>query len=189
MNDDQIEKQMAIHVISPMLLTKGLKDYLEKGALKRVINVNSSLAFRTKRVSSNSFYSAQGYAYDDQYSKSKWAQDYSMTLLAKRWEPTGITINMVHPGFVRTAIFDRGCLPSWMEFIFKWGVFTLLAFIPFDASYAACALLWTALSKDVRGATGKFFFDFQELPHPQSVQRQMVMDKGLMSFIEESASV
>ncbi len=152
---DGLEMTFAVNHLAYFLLTNLLLDTLKASAPARIINVSSN---------------AQGFApldFDDlmaekrfssmrSYSQSKRANVVFTYELARRLAGTGVTVNAVHPGAVRTN-FGSGTR----------SLFGLIARLarPFELSpeQGAQTIIYLASSPDVEGVTGKFFAKKKEL--------------------------
>jgi NAD(P)-dependent dehydrogenase (short-subunit alcohol dehydrogenase family) len=87
--------QLATNALGPLLLTRALADRLARSDAGRVVNVSSHLgvpevALRRGR--------------DVGYSASKAALNAITAHLAKAFEPMGVVVVAVHPGWVRTSM-------------------------------------------------------------------------------------
>lgn len=111
LSKDEHDLVLQTNYFSQVLLTFGLKELLEKSSSPRVINI-SSLAQRG--IYGNvDYYNAikPGKIYpkaDLVYGVSKMMLTTFTYELARQWANTPIQIYSLHPGFVRTEIFDKG---------------------------------------------------------------------------------
>lgn len=97
------EKTFSLNYLAPFLLTNLLLDTLKKSAPARIVNVSSAEHFRAKYVPDNLI------AHDDYiglkaYAKSKLYLIMFTYELARRLEGSGVTANVLHPGWVATNI-------------------------------------------------------------------------------------
>lgn len=93
------------------------------------------------------------------YRQSKQANRMLAWTWARRLDGTGATINVAHPGGVRTNIAhrQRGL----------WGVLNRLAFLTQRSPrLGGDVLVWLAASREVAGASGGFYKDRHRLPCP-----------------------
>ncbi len=95
------ERTWALNVLSPFLLSNLLLPTLAAAAPARVVNVASE-AHRRARLRWEDLEGRRHYSGWRAYSQSKLALLLVTYELAKRWEGKGVTVNAVHPGFVRT---------------------------------------------------------------------------------------
>ena len=154
---DGLEMTFALNHISYFLLTILTLDLLRDSAPARIINVSSSShaspgKFALEdlpRPGSNRGYRA--------YGRSKLCNILFTYELARRLEGTGVTVNALHPGLVRTNIArNNGPLGRVVNFfIGARGV---------SAEQGAETLVHLASSLEVEGVTGKFFVNRQAVP-------------------------
>jgi NAD(P)-dependent dehydrogenase (short-subunit alcohol dehydrogenase family) len=148
---DGIEKTWALNHLGYFLLTNLLLDTLKSSAPARVVNVASS-AHR----------SAPGIDFDDpeakarrykpfpSYAQSKLANVMFTYELARRLEGTGVTANVLHPGFVATSFFNG---QGWLFRLLKLAA-GLVAVSPETGAMTSIDL---ATSPDVEGLSGRYY--------------------------------
>ena len=154
---DGLEMTFALNHMGYFLLTNLLLELLTQSAPSRIINVSSSshgspgrfLLQELPRLGSNRGYRA--------YGRSKLCNILFTYELARRLEGTGITVNALHPGLVRTNIArNNGILGRVVNFfIGARGV---------DAVQGAGTLVYLASSRDAEDVTGKYFVDCRPVP-------------------------
>ncbi len=157
---DGVEMTFALNHLGYFLLTTLLLDLLEASAPARIINVSSS-----------SHYSAGNFRLDDlprpgngrsyqAYGRSKLCNVLFTYELARRLSGSGVTVNALHPGLVRTGIArNNGILGRIANlFIGVRGV---------NAARGAETLVYLASSPGVETVTGKFFIDCRAVPSSQ----------------------
>ena len=146
---DGLESTFATNHLGHFLLTNLLLDLLKKCAPSRIINLTSS-AHRGTEMTFDDLQGEKKYSGYHAYSQSKLANVLFTYQLAKMLEGTGVTVNCLHPGVVRTGFGkDQG------------GLMNILVHIgsPFMMSpeRAAKAAVYLAASPEVDGVTGKHF--------------------------------
>ena len=101
---DGFESTFAVNHLGPFLLTQLLSDRLVESAPSRIVNV-ASTAHKSARTASTSTTCNRrnGYKLSKVYGRSKLANIYFTTELAKRLQGTGVTANCLHPGTVATG--------------------------------------------------------------------------------------
>ena len=170
---DGIEMTFALNHLGYFLLTARLLDLLEESAKAkgsaRIINVSSSSHFSAGRFRPEDLPSPGSDAGYRAYGRSKLCNLLFTYELARRTAGSGITVNALHPGLVRTNIARNNGLLGRVAnlFIRVRGV---------DAARGAETLVYLASSAEVEGVTGKFFVDC--LPVPSSA---LSYDEGLAS--------
>jgi NAD(P)-dependent dehydrogenase (short-subunit alcohol dehydrogenase family) len=151
--EDGLEATFAVNHLGPFVLTELLLDRLKQSAPARIVNV-ASTAHKGARKGLNfdDLQSSLGYAGMQVYSKSKLANIYFTTELARRLEGTGVTVNCLHPGTVATGYGRDGDSSGVLAF----GLKVIKPFI-LNAEQGARTSIYLASSPDVAGVTGKYF--------------------------------
>jgi len=99
----------------------------------------------------------RGYTPGKAYGRSKLANLYFTYELARRLNGTGVTVNAMHPGFVRTNMAANN---GWLVRLFL-PLVHLNSLTPEEGAHTA---IYLASSPDVEGVTGKYFVREQEVP-------------------------
>ena len=145
---DGIEMNFAVNYLAPFLLTNLLLPVLEKAEHARIINT-SSMAHRRNILHLDDIeFRHQPYNGVSTYSQSKLCNLLFTLKLSSILKPTGITVNAVHPGYVKTNLFNQMGTRDWGN-------------VP-DAAEGARATIYTSLSNEVANVTGKYFFEEHE---------------------------
>jgi NAD(P)-dependent dehydrogenase (short-subunit alcohol dehydrogenase family) len=146
---DGLETTFATNHLGHFLLTNLLLDQLKDSAPSRIINITSS-AHRGTTIDFDDLQGEKKYSGYHAYSQSKLANVLFTYQLAKRLNGTGVTVNCLHPGVVRTG-FGKDVT----------GLMTVLVRIgsPFMMSpeKSAKAVIYLATSPELDGVTGKHF--------------------------------
>jgi NAD(P)-dependent dehydrogenase (short-subunit alcohol dehydrogenase family) len=108
LNTDGIEMQFATNHLGHFLFTNLLMPELKAADKARIINLSSIAHNSTRALDLNDInYQQQPYQGWKSYSRSKFCNILFTRELASRLEGTGITVNAVHPGGVRTEIAEK----------------------------------------------------------------------------------
>ncbi len=99
---DGVERTFALNVLAPLALTAFLQDRLRSSAPARVVNV-ASAAHEGNSLDLDDLQSARTYSGFRTYGRSKLELILLSRELALRFAGTGVTVNAVHPGFVRSG--------------------------------------------------------------------------------------
>ncbi|MDD1779382.1 MAG: SDR family oxidoreductase [Candidatus Helarchaeota archaeon] len=148
---DGIETQLAVNHLAPFLLTNLLQDVLKASAPARVVNTSSGIH---KRATLDDLQSEKKYSAFSAYGKSKLALTLFTYELARRLKGSGVTVNAVHPGVVKTNL---GRDMDWFSRGFTKVFFT-------SPVKGAATSIYVASSPDVEGITGKYFAHKKETP-------------------------
>lgn len=166
---DGFEKVFAVNYLSSFVLNYMLKEKLKTHGRTRILLVNSE----------GHRFAAWGLRLDDlnwekrrytglrSYGSSKTAQLLSMLLFSEYFKGSGVTINAMHPGAVKTqAGRDNGPLYRW----FKNNVLERNFQSP---GISAEALYYMGVSDALKGTSGKFFnLTTEEEPAPPALDRE-----------------
>ncbi len=157
-NDDGIELTFATNHLGHFLLTRLLADHLEKSAGARIITVASDVH---RGYSADFDYIKCAGAYDRKaaYGRSKLANILFTYELARRLAGTRTTANALHPGGVATCLGKNNGMISWLKHI---AYYTMKRRLIFPAK-AAEAITYLALSDEVQGVTGKYFYNNKQI--------------------------
>src|SRR5207249_2930900 len=152
---DGLEATFATNHLGHFLLTNLLLDVLKASAPSRIINITSS-AHRGTEMEFEDLQGEKKYSGFHAYSQSKLANVLFTYQLAKLLEGTGVTVNCLHPGVVRTGFGkDQRGLVSMLISVGS----------PFMMSpeRAARAAIYLATSRELEGVTGKHFSKGREV--------------------------
>ena len=154
---DGIEMTFALNHLGYFLLTTLLLDLLEASAPARIINVSSSSHYSAGNFRlENLPKPGNGRSYQA-YGRSKLCNILFTYELARRLKGSGVTVNALHPGLVRTSIArNNGVLGRVANFF--------IGIRGVDVAKGAETLLYLAASPDVETVTGKFFIDRRAVP-------------------------
>ena len=148
---DGLELQLAVNHLAPFLLTNLLLDIIKASAPARIINISSGLHYRAK-INFDDLQSEKKYGGFYTYDRSKLALMFFTYELARRLEGTGVTVNAVHPGIIKTRLgrdfnwFMRG----FTKIFFK------------SPKKGAETPIYLASSPEIEGITGKYFANKKE---------------------------
>ena len=147
---DGIEMTFAVNHLAPFLLTDLLLDTLKASAPARIVNVSSALHHQGK-TNFDDLQMRRGYNGLSAYNNSKLANVLFTYELARRLAGTGVTVNALHPGAVRTNLIASN---GWF---FKWIVQPLFDLQAISVEQGAQTSVYLASSPAVDGVTGKYF--------------------------------
>ena len=174
---DGIEMTFALNHFSYYLLGNLLLDALRRSADERgearIINVSSSAhASARAGLRLESLNAPGNFAAFRVYAESKLANLYFTYELARRLEGTGVTVNALHPGLVKTNIGSE--IAGITGMIFR----ALQLFIGRSPQKGAETLVYLAASGQASGVSGKYWKDKQPAAsshqsHDRDAQRQL----------------
>ncbi len=150
-NKDGVEMVFCVNHLATFLFTYLLVDRIKENPKARIIQVNSEgHRFGALKINDINF-KKHIYTGLRSYGASKTAQLYTVYEFAKRLKDSGVTINAMHPGAVKTNIGQNN---GWLyRFFFKHFTSHFLK----DPKISASAIHYLSTSKELDGVTGKFF--------------------------------
>ena len=149
------ERTLAVNYLGPFLLSNELLPLLKGTAPSRIINLSSGL-HKSGKIDLNDLQSAKNYKGMRDYSNAKLMVIMFTYELARRLEGTGVTANVLEPGFAATNLGkNSGSLRSAV-------MFKLVRPMQTNAKKAAETSIYLASSDEVRNTTGKCFAKKQE---------------------------
>lgn len=170
-SEDGVAMMMAVNHFSPFLLTDLLQPMLKANPPSRIINVNSGLHKMAKldeedlkNLNKCKKTGMKGYGI------SKFANLLTIYYRAKQLEGSGVTINAVSPGMVKTGIARHSLLAK----IF----WTLIGPFIKTAEEGAKPVLYLATSPELEDLSGKYFDQFEmaessKLSYKDELQKEM----------------
>ncbi len=158
---DGIEMTFALNHLGYFLLTDLLLDLLRESAPARIINVSSSSHYSAGILRLEDLPSpGNGRSYQA-YGRSKLCNLLFTYELARRLAGSGVTVNALHPGLVRTNIARNNGIMGRMANL-------CIGVRGVDSTRGAETPVYLASSPDVATVTGKFFIDCREVNSSQS---------------------
>jgi NAD(P)-dependent dehydrogenase (short-subunit alcohol dehydrogenase family) len=150
---DGYESTFAINHLGPFLLTNLLLDRIKASAPSRIVNV-ASTAHRGARngLVFDDLHNTRRYKQMRVYSQSKLANILFTTELARRLQGTGVTVNSLHPGTVRTGYGRDGDTTGLLALGIKIGSRFFLS-----PEKGADTSIYLASSPDVADVSGEYF--------------------------------
>ncbi|MCC6521517.1 MAG: SDR family oxidoreductase [Polyangiaceae bacterium] len=142
-----IERCWATNYLSHYLLTNLLLDTLKASAPARIINVATKTMGLKLDLDDPQL--ENGYSFMTAMGRTKLALILFTIELARRLEGTGVTVNAMHPGVVKTELLND--LPGPLTFLF--GLFAR------SPEKGAATAIYLATSPEVEGQSGRLFAD------------------------------
>lgn len=146
---DGIETTFAVNHLAPFLLTNLLLPLLRAAPSARIVNVASG-AHRGVSIPFDDLEGRGRYSGWRAYQRSKLANILFTRELARRLTGEPITVNALHPGYVKTQIFRD---PTWKGRVMR-AFADVFALTP---ERGAATTLYLATSPEVSGVTGEYF--------------------------------
>jgi NAD(P)-dependent dehydrogenase (short-subunit alcohol dehydrogenase family) len=168
LNEQGIETVFCVNHLASFLLTRLLLDRLIESAPARILQVNSQghrfggLDLDDLNWEQRRYKGLQGYG------ASKVAQLLTVWEFSERLKGSGVTINAMHPGEVRTNIgMNNGLLYRWYKRYMIWWILK-------DSSISGEAIYYLAAAPEMAGVSGKFFNQtIDEKPASHALDRSL----------------
>ncbi|TWW68764.1 Retinol dehydrogenase 14 [Takifugu flavidus] len=155
--EDGFEMQFGVNHLGHFLLTHLLLDLLKASSPSRIVVVSSKL-YKYGDINFDDLNSEKSYDKAFCYSQSKLANLLFTLELARQLEGTGVTVNALTPGIVRTRLGRHVQMP----FLAK-PLFHLASLVFFKSPLeGAQTPLYLACSPEVEGVSGKCFANCEE---------------------------
>jgi NAD(P)-dependent dehydrogenase (short-subunit alcohol dehydrogenase family) len=180
LTSDGIEKVFVIQYLSSFILNSILMDKLKSQGKARIIMVNSEghrfAAWGLRLDDLN--WEKRRYSGLKSYGSAKIAQLLAMIVFNEQFQNSGVTINSMHPGAVKTDTGqENGPVYRWFKrnFINK----TLKS-----PEISAEALYYLGVSKEVEAVSGKFFnLTTEEEPAPPALDKEVAYELWEKSMV------
>ena len=173
LTSEGLEKVFVVHYLSSFIINYVLMDKLKSQENARIILVNSEghrfAAWGLKLDNLN--WEKGRYSGLKSYGSAKLAQLLSMFIFKEHFQNSGVSINAIHPGAVKTETGqENGPIYRW----FKRNFFdkTLKS-----ADISAEALYYLGVSKELKNSSGKFFnLTTEEEPAPPALDYEVAKE-------------
>jgi retinol dehydrogenase-12 len=146
---DGLEMTFALNHLAYFLLTNLLLDTLKTSAPARIVSV-ASAAHQGCQLDFDDLQGETKFSPWRAYQQSKLANILFTRELARRLDGTGVTANVLHPGYVRTQIFRAEGFTGWL----LRRAAELFAITPEEGAQTS---VYLATAPDVEGLTGQYF--------------------------------
>ena len=168
------ERTWAINHLGHFVLTNLLLDVIKASSPARIINLSShGHNFADEKPLEDMMYENKKYKHIKAYGNSKLMNLYFTFELARRLEGTGITVNAVHPGPIRSKFGRSKNNPWWYRFGYSMSV-------PFlkSTKKGAATSIYLATSQEGAEISGKYWAKSKErksseLSHDVEMQEQL----------------
>jgi NAD(P)-dependent dehydrogenase (short-subunit alcohol dehydrogenase family) len=170
---DGLETTFVVNYLSSFIINNLVRSKLKKQEKSRVIMINSE-GYR---------FAVWGLRLDDltwekrrytglrAYGSAKTAQLLSMMIFDEYFRESGVTINAMHPGAVKTSTGNENGT------IYKWYKKNYIDRLSQSPEISAEALYYLGVSKDIGGTSGKFFhLTREEELAPPALDREVAQE-------------
>lgn len=170
---DGLELTLVVNYLSSFILNYHVKDKLIKQEKSRIIMVNSEgyrFAVWGLRLDDLNWQKRR-YSGLGAYGSAKTAQLLSMMIFHDYFKGSGVTINAMHPGAVRTGTGRENSA------FYKWYKRNVIDRLSQSPEISAEALYYLGVSKEISGISGKFFnLTTEEELAPPAIDREAAQE-------------
>lgn len=158
------ETTFAVNHLAPFLLTLLLRGKLEQSAPARIVVVASE-AHRRSQLDFDDLMMTRDYSLFRAYGRSKLANILFTRALARRLEGGAVTANALHPGVVRTNLFNHGSALT------RWGAATIGRLFMISPEQGARTTVYLAGSSELEGRSGGYYSNCRLIEPSAAAQR------------------
>lgn len=168
LNEDGVEMVFAVNHLSSFLFTRLLIDRVKSSAPARIIQVNSQGHRFGGLCLEDLNWERRRYTGLKSYGASKVAQLLTVWEFADLLQGSGVTINAMHPGEVRTNIgMNNGLIYRLYQRYFLWWILK-------DPVISGEAIYYLAAAPEMDAVSGKFFnLTIDEKPAAHALDRSL----------------
>jgi retinol dehydrogenase-13 len=170
---DGLEITFVVDYLSTFIINYLLKDKLRKQERSRILMVNSEgyrFAVWGPRLDDLNWQKRR-YSGLQAYGSAKICQLLSMILFEDCFRGSGVTLNAMHPGVVRTSTGKGN------DYIYKWYKKNIIDRLSKSPELSADALYYLGVSDNMKGISGKFFnLTTEEELAPPAVDREVAQE-------------
>ncbi len=153
--EEKIETTFAVNHLGYFSLTLQLLDVLKASAPSRIVNVSSSANYRIRKLEIDDYNcDKRNYQFMKAYQESKLYNIMFSFLLAEKLQGTNITVNCLHPGFVKTQIGLNNFFLKLLTPLAKYKGVT--------PDEGARTSIYLATSPEMEGVTSKYYHKMKE---------------------------
>lgn len=169
LTEDGIETTFAVNYLAPYLLSNLLLDILQTSSPARIVNVASSVI--AKSINFENLNGEKHYRQLNAYGQSKLALILFTYEFARRIEGMGVTINCLHPGYVKTNMIRN--FRKFVKYFFPFiGLFMK------SPKKGAKTSIYLASSPEIQGVSGKYFkkrkeVELAEVSYDQEIVKRL----------------
>jgi len=175
LNSDGLESTFMVNYLAPFILSNNLLEVLTRNAPARIINVNAGLYIKGK-ADINKTPTGKDFNKFGTYANTKLCNVLFTRELACRLEGTGVTVNAVHPGVIKTNLGDS---PGMLGIFLK-----LIKLFWKSPAQGAEAPVWLSTSPELQNVNGKYFMLKKEIDYFENAKDEELQGR-LWEFSEK----
>ena len=169
LTEDEFEMSWAVNHLASFLLNNLLLERLKASAPARIVNLSSAMEKHGHIHFSDIQLENSGWSTLKSYAQAKLAMNMMTRKMAKELAGTGVTINALNPGFIKTNLLQN--IKGWERII---GV-PYMFFFASKPEVGADRILRLALADEYENISGKFVYeDVIKDPNPEALDDTIV---------------
>ncbi len=166
--DDGMEMSWAVNHLAPFLLNHLLLERLKASAPARIVNLSSATE-KYGHIHLDDIQLSKKWSTFRSYTQAKLAMNMCTRKLAKELEGTGVSVNALNPGFIKTNLLRD--LKGWESIL---GV-PYMFFFASKAEVGADRILRLALADEYQKQSGMYVYeDAIRDPNPEALDEELV---------------
>jgi NAD(P)-dependent dehydrogenase (short-subunit alcohol dehydrogenase family) len=167
LNVDGLENAFMVNHLAPYILSNMLLDRLRRNRPSRIVNVNAGLYIKGKIDLATTPY-GKDFGRFSTYMNTKLCNIYFTQKLSRLLDGSGVTVNAVHPGVIRTNLAETGGLFGWLLRQAKkfWAA----------PEEGARPVVWLATAPKLEQTNGRYFDLTVEKPYAEKAQNDDLRD-------------
>ena len=166
--EDGMEMSWAVNHLAPFFLNQLLLERLKASAPSRIVNLSSATEQRG-HIHLEDIQLTKRWSTFRSYTQAKLAMNMCTRKLAKELEGSGVTVNALNPGFIKTNLLRS--LKGWESIV---GV-PYMFFFASKPEVGADRILRVALSDEYQNVSGKFVYEDKiKDPNPEALNDELV---------------
>jgi len=165
-----LEMTFALNHMGYFVLTNGLLDMLETSVDSRIINVASNAHFGAA-LDFADLQMEKKYRGWKAYQRSKLANILFTNELARRLKPKKVSVNALHPGFVRTNFGNNN------SFVFRWGMRVAMFLKAISVEKGAETLVYLASDPSLDGVSGTYFANCKKISSSTEARENVASER------------
>ena len=168
MNEDGLEMSWAVNHIAPFLLNHLLLDRLKASSPARIVNLSSATE-KGGHIHLDDIQLTKKWSTFRSYAQAKLAMNMCTRKMAKELEGSGVTVNALNPGFIKTNLLRS--LRGWELIV---GV-PYMFFFASKPEVGADRILRVALDQEYGTSSGQFIYENAVRdPNPEALDNELV---------------
>ncbi len=159
---DDFETNWAVNYLGGYLLTKLLLPRIQQSSPSRIVNLTTNTAF-IDHIDFDDIQSKPNFDTGDAYTQAKLSMNMFSIDLAKNLEGTGVTVNYLYPGYIKTNLLSNLEGPEKMMQFF-------MNVMASPTEVGADRIIRLAISSEYEGKTGVYVYEDKIKPPHKEAQ-------------------